>query len=75
MKIKTMKKQVLKLKPKHRNHLWQDEEGDFWYWDSAIEDWALLRANDAGPGFFLCDEYNPSVAAYFTRVAANRIAF
>ena len=64
------KKTVIKLKPKHRDYIWQDEEGDFWFWDSLLDKWAVLIADIDG-GFYPSDEFDPKAFFQFTRIAAS----
>lgn len=68
--INGMKNTASKLKKKHRNWIWADEEGDFWYWDSVTESWATLICDQDG-GFRLSDDHNPNHFSWFCRIAPS----
>lgn len=52
------KKTVTQLKKKHRDHIWRDEEGDYWYWDAIKLAWCVILA-DLDGGFYISDKHDP----------------
>lgn len=67
-----MKKTVTKLKAKHRQGIWRDEEGDFWYWDAVKYKWCVLMADYDG-GFHINRTFDPIHYSHFKRVAKSAL--
>lgn len=68
-----MKKTVTKLKKKHRDYIWKDEEGDYWYWDSTEQQWCVLMADIEG-GFYISTEFDPAYYQWFERALTSTLA-
>lgn len=72
-----MPKTVAKLKAKHRNRIWRDEEGDFWYWDSELEHWTVLLADidhyGKPEGFYISTQFPPECYSHFTCIGKANI--
>lgn len=68
-----MAKIVTRLKKKHRDHIWRDEEGDFWFWHPELDKWCVLLASAKG-GFHVNPHYDPQFYSHFERVAASPMA-
>lgn len=67
------KKTVAKLKKKHRDYIWRDEEGDYWYWDSITAKWTVILADYADGGFYTTNRYDPIYYNHFEQVGASPI--
>lgn len=65
-----MKDTVTKLKKKHRDYIWRDEEGDYWYWDAIKHQWCVLMGDEEG-GFYTDDRFDPAHYNSFDRIAAS----
>lgn len=68
-----MKKNVTKLKKKHRDYIWRDEEGDYWYWDTIKETWCAILGDMEG-GFHINDRFDPIHYHWFERIAESSAA-
>lgn len=68
-----LKTTVTKLKKKHRDYIWKDEEGDYWYYDSDEEQWCVLVC-DLNVGFYTRTEFSPGHYNEFKLVAGSIFA-
>lgn len=63
---------VTKLKKKHRNSLWRDEDGDIWFYNRAHRAWESLTAyqlsDKPGTKVVEYDSKPHHLAVEFTRI-------
>jgi len=68
-----VKETVNQLKKKHRDYIWLDQEGDYWYWDAIKLKWCVILA-DIDCGFYISDQFDPVYYNHFARIAEPPLA-